>query len=383
MRIINTSLSDVKLIESNINENYLGTEYRTYCKQEFSNFDINDYFCQENHGYAFKSDCFRGVHCQIQPFIQTYLIRCVRGAMLDFAVDLRTESPTFKQSISVVLSEHNYRSVYIPKGFGHGCLSLTDNCEFSMKVSNYYNASAFTCISYKDLDLDIPSSNLIMSGKDKLAKSLKEHGDILKKTVEHSVIPPSIQNNDLTITHLELPEVKIIKPTYYEDYRGFFAESYSAKKLAELGINTVFVQDNYNCNISKGTFRGIHYQNNPHAQGNLVLCTRGSIMYFAIDLRSDSPNFKKWVYAILSENNHKQIWIPRGFGHAYLTLSDDSKVQYKCDDYYYPELHRVIRYDDPEINLNIIYKNLIISESDEKAPFLKDSDVNLFMDDKL
>jgi dTDP-4-dehydrorhamnose 3,5-epimerase len=192
---------------------------------------------------------------------------------------------------------------------------------------------------------------------------------------------PTQHSNDLLVTSLALPEVKTVQPKYYEDYRGFFAESYSARKLKEYGIAPVFVQDDHCFDISKATFRGIHFQNKPHAQGKLIRCTRGTIMDFAVDLRGDSPTFRQWVYVVLSAENRKQIWIPRGFGHAYLTLADSSELQCKCDDFYFAELHRSIRYDDPEINLKLIHRDAIISDIDRAAPYLRDSDVHFSMED--
>lgn len=180
----------------------------------------------------------------------------------------------------------------------------------------------------------------------------------------------------MKITNLELPGVKIIEPRVFEDYRGYYKESYSARKFANNGIDTVFVQDNHSRTLKKGTIRGIHFQNNPKPQIKLVRCTRGRVLDVVVDLRKDSPTFKKWLAVELSEENNKQIWIPSGFGHAFLTLVDDCEVLYKVDEFYEPEYDRAIKWNDPEININWGIENPIVSEKDTNAPLLKDSDVN-------
>ena len=180
----------------------------------------------------------------------------------------------------------------------------------------------------------------------------------------------------LKITELELPGVKIIEPTYFEDYRGYYCETYSSRTMAQYGINTVFVQDNHSFSLKKGTIRGIHFQNNPKPQLKLVRCTRGHVMDYAVDLRKDSPTFKKWVAVELSADNRKQIWIPSGFGHAFITLEDNCEVLYKVDEWYYPEFDRAIAYNDPEIGINWGTDSPIISVKDTKAPTLALSDVN-------
>lgn len=182
----------------------------------------------------------------------------------------------------------------------------------------------------------------------------------------------------LKITELELPDVKIIEPTYFEDFRGYYCETYSSRTMAQYGLNPVFIQDNHSFSLKKGTVRGIHFQNNPHPQLKLVRCVRGRVMDYAVDLRKDSPTFKKWVAVELSAENRKQIWIPSGYGHAFITLEDNCEVQYKVDEWYFPDLDRSIRFDDPEIGIDwgMPKDSLIYSEKDTIAPFLCDSDVN-------
>lgn len=187
----------------------------------------------------------------------------------------------------------------------------------------------------------------------------------------------------LKITELELPGVKIIEPTYFEDFRGYYCETYSSRTMAQYGLNPVFIQDNHSLSLKKGTIRGIHFQNNPHPQLKLVRCVRGRVMDYAVDLRKDSPTFKKWVAVELSEGNRKQIWIPSGFGHAFITLEDNCEVQYKVDEWYDPELDRSIRFDDPEIGIDwcVPKEDLIYSQKDTVAPLLRDSDVNFSVEE--
>ncbi len=183
----------------------------------------------------------------------------------------------------------------------------------------------------------------------------------------------------MKVTNLELDGVKILEPKYFEDYRGYYTESYSARTLKEFGIDTVFVQDNHSYTMKKGTIRGIHFQNNPKPQIKLVRCVRGKVLDVVVDLRSDSPTFKQWLAIELSEDNRKQIWIPSGFGHGFLTLEDHSEIQYKVTEFYYPEFDRAIAWNDKEIGVKWGIDNPIISQKDIDAPVLKDSDVNLSM----
>lgn len=180
----------------------------------------------------------------------------------------------------------------------------------------------------------------------------------------------------MKVITLELPGVKIIEPTVYADYRGYYKESYSARALQEYGINTVFVQDNHSRTLKKGTIRGIHFQNNPKPQIKLVRCTRGAVLDVVVDLRRDSPTFKEWLAIELSEDNNKQILIPSGFGHGFMTLVDDCEVLYKVDEFYEPQYDRAIAWNDPEININWQIEYPIISDKDRKAPLLSASDVN-------
>ncbi len=180
----------------------------------------------------------------------------------------------------------------------------------------------------------------------------------------------------LKITELSLDGIKIIEPTYFEDFRGYYCETYSSRTMSEYGLNYVFVQDSHSFSLKKGTIRGIHFQKNPKAQTKLVRCTRGRVMDFAVDLRQNSPTFKQWVSVELSADNRKQILIPKGFGHAFITLEDNCEVQYKVDELYFPEYDRSIAYNDPEIGIEWGCNDPVISQKDKIAPKLSDSDVD-------
>lgn len=173
-----------------------------------------------------------------------------------------------------------------------------------------------------------------------------------------------------------LDGVFLITPQVFGDHRGWFCETYTAQKFHEIGIDTVFVQDNQSYSKGKNTIRGLHFQTAPKAQTKLLRCTRGRILDVAVDVRKGSPNYAKWVAVELSAENKKMIYIPKGFAHGFLTLSEDVEVQYKVDNYYSPENDRSIRFDDPEIGIDWKIENPILSEKDLKAPFLKDCDIN-------
>ncbi len=184
----------------------------------------------------------------------------------------------------------------------------------------------------------------------------------------------------MKITQLELEGAKIIEPTYFDDNRGYSAETHNEKTLSENGITTKFILD-YQClNLSKGTLRGIHFQNNPHPQAKLVRVLVGEIYDVIVDLRKNSPTYKQWIGHIISAQNRKQIYIPSGYGHAFLTNADNTVVLYKFDDYYNRDLVRAIRWNDPDIAIEWNVNNPVISQNDISAPFLKNSDVNLSME---
>ena len=153
-------------------------------------------------------------------------------------------------------------------------------------------------------------------------------------------------------------------------------ETWSEAKYKKLGIDRHFVQDNHSYTEKKGTLRGLHFQNNPMAQCKIVRCIAGAVLDVAVDIRKGSPNYLKWVAVELSAENKRQLFIPRGFAHGFLTLTDNVEFVYKVDNQYSPECDRSIRFDDPTININWGLSNPILSDKDLNAPLLKDSDFN-------
>lgn len=176
----------------------------------------------------------------------------------------------------------------------------------------------------------------------------------------------------MKITKTKLEGVVIIEPDVFGDNRGFFMESWSQKKMEEAGLFYNFVQDNHSRSSVKGTLRGIHFQKGDKAQAKLVRCVRGAVLDVAVDLRHDSPTYKQWVSVELSEDNFKQLLIPRGFGHGFVTLTDDVEFLYKADNYYAPEADGGIRWNDPEIGVDWGIENPILSEKDKMHLWLNE-----------
>jgi len=175
----------------------------------------------------------------------------------------------------------------------------------------------------------------------------------------------------------EIPEVLIVKPKVFSDDRGFFLEFYKESDFKSAGIDERFVQDNHSKSV-KGVLRGLHYQLNPKAQGKLVRCIKGKIFDVAVDIRKGSPTFGKYIAVELSEENKLMLWIPRGFAHGFLTLSEEAEIIYKVSSSEYsPEYDRSIRWNDPDINIDWpISGEPILSEKDQKAPLLKNAEIN-------
>lgn len=168
----------------------------------------------------------------------------------------------------------------------------------------------------------------------------------------------------------------VIEPDCHGDHRGWFMETYSKPRFEAFGITCEFVQDNQSYSAQKGTLRGLHFQKNPMAQSKLLRCTRGKILDVAVDIRKDSPTYKKWYAVELSAENKKQFFMPKGMAHGFVTLTDDVEVQYKVDAVYAPECDRSIRFDDPEIGVEWGIADPVLSEKDLKAPLLADSDAD-------
>lgn len=168
-----------------------------------------------------------------------------------------------------------------------------------------------------------------------------------------------------------LPGVKILTPRRFGDHRGFFSESWNKKVLAEAGLEMEFVQDNHSLSREVGTVRGLHFQSPPHAQGKLVRCGRGRLFDVAVDVRRGSPTYGQWVGEELSFENGKQLWIPAGFLHGFITREPDTEIIYKCTDYYAPECDGAVRWDSCGIDWGDVSK-AILSEKDEGAQTLAD-----------
>ena len=179
----------------------------------------------------------------------------------------------------------------------------------------------------------------------------------------------------MKIIKTNLDGVVILEPDVFGDSRGFFMESWSQRKMEELGLHYNFVQDNHSKSTVKGTLRGIHFQKGDKAQAKLVRCVRGAVLDVAVDLRHDSKTYKQWVAVELSEENKKQLLIPRGFGHGFVTLTDDVDFLYKADNYYAPEADGGIRWNDPDIGVEWGVDNPILSAKDEKNPYLNDAGI--------
>lgn len=180
-----------------------------------------------------------------------------------------------------------------------------------------------------------------------------------------------------------LEGVLIIEPTVFGDHRGWFMETYSESKFQELGIDLTFVQDNQSFSAVKGTLRGLHYQLDPKAQTKLIRCTKGSIFDVAVDIRKGSPTYGQWFGIELSAENKKQLLVPKGFAHGFMTLTEDVEVQYKVDELYSPEHDRGIIWNDPAIAIEWPMDiKPVLSEKDEKAPSLKEADNNFVWESK-
>ncbi|MEA4902165.1 dTDP-4-dehydrorhamnose 3,5-epimerase [Desulfitobacterium sp.] len=186
----------------------------------------------------------------------------------------------------------------------------------------------------------------------------------------------------MRVIKTDVLDVYILEPQVFEDNRGWFMESWSARKMEEAGLYYNFVQDNQSYSAQKGTLRGLHFQNSSASQAKLVRCGRGSVLDVAVDLRKGSPTYKKWVAIELSSENKRQLLIPRGFAHAFLTLTNNVEFLYKADNYYCPEAERNIIWNDEEINIAWGIENPILSEKDKKAPKLYSSDVDFVYEEK-
>lgn len=180
----------------------------------------------------------------------------------------------------------------------------------------------------------------------------------------------------------QVKDVYIIEPDVFGDNRGYFFESYSKQKMEQANLFYDFVQDNQSYSTVKGTIRGLHFQNGEHSQAKLVRCTKGAVLDVAVDIRKGSPTYKKWVAVELSATNFRQLLIPRGFAHGFVTLTDEVEFCYKTDNYYNKESEGAIRWDDKTIGVEWNIKNPILSEKDKVAPLFDDDKFEYFTYDK-
>lgn len=180
----------------------------------------------------------------------------------------------------------------------------------------------------------------------------------------------------MNIIKTKLEGVLILEPKRFGDHRGFFQESYSKKVFESFGLNYDLVQDNHSLSVEAGTLRGLHYQTAPKAQTKIVRAVTGAILDVVVDIRKNSPTYGKYISAILSADNNRQIIVPKGFAHGVLTLVKNVHLLYKVDEFYSLENDRGIRWNDPELDVDWNWSKPILSEKDESAPLLKDADNN-------
>ncbi len=175
----------------------------------------------------------------------------------------------------------------------------------------------------------------------------------------------------MEIVKTKIPDLYIVKPSVYEDHRGYFFESYNKEAFLRNGIDQNFVQDNES-KSSKGVLRGLHFQKPPFAQGKLVRVMHGAVLDVAVDLRRNSPTYGEWASVELNHENKWMYWIPPGFAHGFVTLEDNTVFFYKCTNVYNKESEGNILWNDPELNIDWKLDNPILSEKDLVGPVLKD-----------
>jgi dTDP-4-dehydrorhamnose 3,5-epimerase len=178
----------------------------------------------------------------------------------------------------------------------------------------------------------------------------------------------------MEIRALAIPDVKLLTPRRFPDQRGFFSETWSARRMAEVGFDIAFVQDNHSYSSKAGTIRGLHFQSPPNAQGKLVRVARGSIRDVAVDIRRGSPTYGRWVAAELSAENGAQLWIPAGFLHGFVTLEPDVDVLYKVDAFYAGDCEGAVRWDDGDLAIDwgIASADAVLSDKDAVAGAFRD-----------
>jgi dTDP-4-dehydrorhamnose 3,5-epimerase len=180
----------------------------------------------------------------------------------------------------------------------------------------------------------------------------------------------------MKILETPLKDAYVLEPKVFGDSRGWFTESWSSRTMGQLGFHYNFVQDNHSYSAEKGTLRGLHYQYGAAAQAKLVRCIRGAVADYAVDLRKGSPTYLQWARVELSADNKLQFLIPRGFAHAFLTLTDEVEFLYKADNGYAPQWDRSIRWNDPDIGIAWDIEAPRLSGKDENAPLFRSCDAD-------
>lgn len=176
-------------------------------------------------------------------------------------------------------------------------------------------------------------------------------------------------------TKLSIPEVILVESKSFPDERGYFLEIFKESDLIKNGINSRFLQDNFS-HSKKDVLRGLHFQKSPKSQAKLVSVTRGTIFDVAVDIRKNSPTYRRWIGETLSDKNHKMLYIPEGFAHGFCVVSEEADVLYKVSQEYSPEHEKGIIWNDPDINITWPIEKPILHEKDQLLPFLKDTDNN-------
>ena len=181
----------------------------------------------------------------------------------------------------------------------------------------------------------------------------------------------------MEVRPLEIPDVKLITPKKFGDHRGFFAETYNRKLLADHGVDVEFVQDNHSMSATPGTVRGLHYQLPAHAQDKLIRVLAGSILDVAVDIRKGSPTFGQFVTATLTADNFAMLFVPIGFAHGFVTLEPNTQVAYKVTNYYAPTHERGLRWNDPAIGIpwGVAETEATLSSKDKVAPLLAEAEL--------
>ena len=174
-------------------------------------------------------------------------------------------------------------------------------------------------------------------------------------------------------SQLEIPDVVLVEPRVFGDARGFFIETYKVQDFAAAGITKVFVQENHS-RSARNVLRGLHYQNHPFAQGKLVRVVAGEVLDVAVDIRKGSPTYGKWVSAVLSADNKAMLYVPEGFAHGFVVLSDIADVIYKTTEVYSPESEAGIIWDDPDLNIQWSVDDAVLSERDRQWPVLRNAE---------